>query len=742
MNNATVMEGKNANNSTGKPDVFENVEELVESIISKIGNDIRMGLPIGVGKPTIIANEIYRRAKNDPNLKLKIFSGLSLETPKGKVELEKRFLGPLVKRLFPDYPDPEFTMDSHAGKLPENVEISDFYITPGAYIGNPYVQQGYISSNYSHVPRDVIDAGVNVAASMICKGDVNGQTRYSLSSNADAPLDTTWELLKLRESGYKVAILGQMNQNLPFMFGTAVCEPETFDAVLDHPSHYHQLFGPPREAVLDQDYGIGMNASALIRDGGSIQIGIGSLGDALTYGLKARHTDNDLYKKFMSGMGITDKFGDTIERIGGLAPFEEGLYGITELMIDGFIQLKNCGVLKRRVFDNIGLQRLINEKKISETVTPKTLEIMVEEGVVNPQLTEQDFQFLREFGVFKQCASYRNGIIFNGGKEGIQADLNNPRALDYILKHCLGDRLKHGVLVHASFFIGPQSFYDSLADMNEEDRAEIQMREISFCNQLYGGEDLKLLQRKNARFVNVALMQTLLGSTVSDGLENGQVVSGVGGQYNFVAMAHALPGGRSIILVRAATVRNGEAISNILWNYGHCTIPRHLRDLVVTEYGIAELRGKPDHQVIKALLNVADSRFQQKLLQKAKDNGKIQKDYRIPQMFRNNTPERLAHDLKPYRDKGMFEPFPFGSQLTEEERVLGKALLKLKSLKSAKAKDIPGLLPSMGDLRRIMTPPAAARPYLERMGLDKPANFDETKMQKLVLWGLTRTGAV
>lgn len=38
------------------------------------------------------------------------------------------------------------------------------------------------------------------------------------------------------------------------------------------------------------------------------------------------------------------------------------------------------------------------------------------------------------------------------------------------------------------------------------------------------------------------MMATLMGAAISDGLENGQVVSDVGGQYNFVAQAFALEG--------------------------------------------------------------------------------------------------------------------------------------------------------------------------------------------------------
>ena len=82
-------------------------------------------------------------------------------------------------------------------------------------------------------------------------------------------------------------------------------------------------------------------------------------------------------------------------------------------------------------------------------------------------------------------------------------------------------------------------------------------------------------------------------------------------------------------------------------SYGHVTIPRHERDIIVSEYGIADLRGKPDEQVIAAMLSIADSRFQPELLRAAKDAGKIAKTYEIPAAHRDNTPERIARALGP-----------------------------------------------------------------------------------------------
>src|SRR6202011_1561216 len=97
-----------------------------------------------------------------------------------------------------------------------------------------------------------------------------------------------------------------------------------------------------------------------------------------------------------------------------------------------------------------------------------------------------------------------------------------------------------GVVLHGAFFLGPKSFYRVLREMTATQIARIQMMPVSFTNEIYGDEQTKRRARVDAGFVNNAMMATLMGAVISDGLENGQVVSGVGGQYNFVAQAFAL----------------------------------------------------------------------------------------------------------------------------------------------------------------------------------------------------------
>jgi len=195
------------------------------------------------------------------------------------------------------------------------------------------------------------------------------------------------------------------------------------------------------------------------------------------------------------------------------------------------------------------------------------------------------------------------------------------------------------------------------------------MRAIGRINDIYGDEALTRVQRRDGRFINTSMMITLLGAAVSDALESGEVVSGVGGQYNFVAMAHPLEDARSILQVRSTRTKSGGGtVSNLVYNYGHTTIPRHLRDMVVTDHGIADLRAKTDGEVIEALLAIADSRFQDELREHAQRAGKLDASYEIPVQHRDNRPESYRAVLASFRERGFFPAYPFGSDLTRRAR--------------------------------------------------------------------------
>jgi hypothetical protein len=181
-------------------------------------------------------------------------------------------------------------------------------------------------------------------------------------------------------------------------------------------------------------------------------------------------------------------------------------------------------------------------------------------------------------------------------------------------------------------------------------------------------------------------------------------------------------------MLRATRTANGSTSSNIRWQYGHVTIPRHLRDIVVTEYGIADLRGKTDREVIAALLAVADSRFQDELLRQAKRAGKIEKGFALPSGWRQNTPARIERALAGARAGGLLAPFPFQTDFTPIEQRLLPALQLLKSASASP-------LRLAGILARGLKGQADATEIadgLARMGLDRPAGLTERVYAALV----------
>src|SRR3954465_5726676 len=87
------------------PKLFSDPEAIAEDIIRDVGTDLVVGLPLGLGKANHIVNALYTRAAADRSIKLIFFSALTLEKPKPSSLLERRFIAPVIDRLFGAYPD-------------------------------------------------------------------------------------------------------------------------------------------------------------------------------------------------------------------------------------------------------------------------------------------------------------------------------------------------------------------------------------------------------------------------------------------------------------------------------------------------------------------------------------------------------------------------------------------------------------------------------------------------------------
>lgn len=712
------------------PREFESVEACVDAAIARVGPQIVLGAPLGLGKPSQLINAFYRRAEGDPSLSLTIFTALSLERPGTESELEARLVDPFIDRHFGSYVELDYMRALRKGELPANVRVHEFYFRAGSMKGVAAAQRDYISTNYTFVARDLLARGVNVLVQLVAERELDGRRMLSLSSNTDVTLDLH-PLLDAERAAGRAVLIAQVHSELPFMYNRAAVEPGFFDFVVRSPAYDTTLFATPNLPVGAADFAIGLHVSTLIQDGGTLQIGIGALGDAIVYGCQLRQRANAVYRQIAAGLGVDARLA---ESVGGLGRFEAGLYGCSEMFVNGFLHLMRSGILTREVFDEPRLMRLLDEGRLSPRVDEKTLQTLAAEGVVQPRLTAADVGFLRHWGVLRPSVGFEDGFLVAGGRR-IRAALDDPESYAELCRHALGEKLAHGVVMHGGFFLGPADFYQALRDMTREESERIAMDSVRRINRL-SDPALQTLQRRHARFVNTAMMVTLGGAVVSDGLEDGQVVSGVGGQYNFVAQAHELPDGRSIICLRATRGNGRAASSNIVFGYGHVTIPRHLRDMVVTEYGVADLRGKSDEEIIRALLDVADSRFQEELLAQAKRAGKIDPAYEIPERSRNNLPERVEREIARWQAEGHFPAFPLGTDFTPEEVALATSLREMKRLMEEPRSLLRSLIRAFGQ----DVDEAQAAPYLERIGLAHPNTPKELILKHLLLLELEEQG--
>ena len=300
---------------------------------------------------------------------------------------------------------------------------------------------------------------------------------------------------------------------------------------------------------------------------------------------------------------------------GGLGPFAQGLYGCSEMINEGFKRLVEVGVIRRKVVDKEAADAAHRRRQ-------------------------------------RQRARAR-------ARSNATASSCTARSTSARRRSTTG-----------------------CATSTTATRRGIGMKRVSEVNELYGGnESLERLQRREARFFNTCMMATALGAAVSDGLDDGRVVSGVGGQYNFVAMAHALPDARSALLLRATRDAAGKSASNIRWNYGHTTIPRHLRDLYISEYGIADVRGLADEDCVRG-----DGRHRRCAFPGGVARRRRSGDRSCAADF--SAARGLAHAIRrcvsraalaPFRADGTLPDYPLGSDFTEVEQRLVKALGWLKA---------------------------------------------------------------
>jgi acyl-CoA hydrolase len=162
--------------------------------------------------------------------------------------------------------------------------------------------------------------------------------------------------------------------------------------------------------------------------------------------------------------------------------------------------------------------------------------------------------------------------------------------------------------VIGTFALGTQRLYDFI-----HDNPTIEMWSARYVN------DPRVISR-DVDFVsiNASLAVDFLGQCASETI-NGRYYSSSGGQSDFARGAAYSPGGQSFIVLQS-TAKGGE-LSRIVPQLSPgdvVTTVKNTVDMVVTEYGVAELRGRTIRERTRALIAVAHPSFRDELTATAK----------------------------------------------------------------------------------------------------------------------------
>lgn len=125
----------------------------------------------------------------------------------------------------------------------------------------------------------------------------------------------------------------------------------------------------------------------------------------------------------------------------------------------------------------------------------------------------------------------------------------------------------------------------------------------------------RISRNRNLVTVNGALAIDLSGQVMADTI-NGVQFSGVGGHEDFVSGPGLTLGGRSLICLPSTTMVNGVMTSRIMAQFPSGSVvstPRHQIDVVITEFGIAELEGRSIRERSRALAAIGHPQFRDEL---------------------------------------------------------------------------------------------------------------------------------
>lgn len=154
----------------------------------------------------------------------------------------------------------------------------------------------------------------------------------------------------------------------------------------------------------------------------------------------------------------------------------------------------------------------------------------------------------------------------------------------------------------ASLALGSKRLYEYM-----DYRENLLLKDVAWTNHPF-----RIAQNPKVMAINSAVEVDLTGQICADSVGT-RIISGVGGQHDFMYGGSLSEGGMTFIAIPSLTEKGRSKINPILAEGAGVVTTRHMVQNVVTEYGVAQLRGKSVAERARALIEIAHPKVREDL---------------------------------------------------------------------------------------------------------------------------------
>lgn len=154
----------------------------------------------------------------------------------------------------------------------------------------------------------------------------------------------------------------------------------------------------------------------------------------------------------------------------------------------------------------------------------------------------------------------------------------------------------------ASLALGSRRLYDYM-----DYRKDLVLKDVAWTNAPF-----RIAQNPKVMSINSAVEVDLTGQVCADSVGT-RIISGVGGQHDFMYGGSLSEGGKTFIAIPSMTEKGVSKINPVLSEGAGVVTTRHMVQNIVTEYGVAELRGKSLAERARALIAIAHPSVREEL---------------------------------------------------------------------------------------------------------------------------------